>query len=110
MRISDWSSDVCSSDLRGIYDPTGRSFERIFSVRAVHMAADLAAGDGGKRRVDFPLFRGHDDAAFWRIMIPGGKNSFSFVKFSSAFLSGALYSVGYCDFTLLPVRSEKSPS
>src|SRR3546814_14360476 len=54
MRISDWSSDVCSSDL-------------IFSVRAVHMAADLAAGDGGKRRVDFPLFRGHDDAAFWRI-------------------------------------------
>src|SRR3546814_7882135 len=86
MRISDWSSDVCSFDL-------------IFSVRAVHMAADLAAGDGGKRRVDFPLFRCHDDAAFGVFMISGGKNSFSLLKFSPAFLAGALISVGYAAST-----------
>src|SRR3546814_12455033 len=105
MRISDWSSDVCSSDLRGIYDPTGRSFERIFSVRAVHMAADLAAGDGGKRRVDFPLFRGHDDAAFWRIYDLWRQEQFLVAQVFSCIFGWCAYLCRICSFNLVAGRS-----
>src|SRR3546814_9181725 len=50
MRISDWSSDVCSSDLRGQrVDPQGP-----FDVRIVHRAQDAVEPD--RRIVDEPIY------------------------------------------------------
>src|SRR3546814_5974026 len=52
MRISDWSSDVCSSDLAVDVDPA--AFE--YPVLIV----DRQARPGGERRADFPVAR-HDE-------------------------------------------------
>src|SRR3546814_21022758 len=48
MRISDWSSDVCSSDLQRV-DPQGP-----FDVRIVHRAQDAVEPD--RRIVDEPIY------------------------------------------------------
>src|SRR3546814_11873602 len=40
MRISDWSSDVCSSDLH-------------FAAHALHRRASVIGGDAGQKRDDF---------------------------------------------------------
>src|SRR3546814_16238164 len=49
MRISDWSSDVCSSDLIGVLDPaSARS-----AVREMFLA-HVIGGKGLSRRADFP--------------------------------------------------------
>src|SRR3546814_17216696 len=47
MRISDWSSDVCSSDLKGAVDPQGVTLVR---MHAVSLFDDLMGRPGPKKR------------------------------------------------------------
>src|SRR3546814_11337266 len=44
MRISDWSSDVCSSDLNGI-SSSGGSFDSVDNRGTINGAINLGAGD-----------------------------------------------------------------
>src|SRR3546814_7481699 len=69
------------------------------------MAADLAAGDGGKRRVDFPLFRGHDDAAFWRIYDLWRQEQFLVAQVFSCIFGWCAYLCRICSFNLVAGRS-----
>src|SRR3546814_16182119 len=69
------------------------------------MAADLAAGDGGKRRVDCPLFRGHDDAAFWRIYALWRQEQFLVAQVFSCIFGWCAYLCRICSFNLVAVRS-----
>src|SRR3546814_19629447 len=53
MRISDWSSDVCSSDLDGVGDPGGddrRKDQPIFDLRRTEGKAGAAPFDRRQRR------------------------------------------------------------
>src|SRR3546814_13274579 len=67
MRISDWSSDVCSSDLdrlaQYLVEPAGAHISRRIDLRillarganrAVELLADLRVGDGGTTHLRKP--------------------------------------------------------
>src|SRR3546814_19794836 len=45
MRISDWSSDVCSSDLRAL-PPTGRLTSDVLDTRELQRSEDLRCAGG----------------------------------------------------------------
>src|SRR3546814_15481430 len=49
MRISDWSSDVCSSDLLVLRDPLEADAAHDLAVRALGAVVALAAADPGRR-------------------------------------------------------------
>src|SRR3546814_2298787 len=59
MRISDWSSDVCSSDLAEIIGTTATIWQRGVE-KVLAMRADVADGDPGRRDA---LLRALDRAA-----------------------------------------------
>src|SRR3546814_5568783 len=50
MRISDWSSDVCSSDLR-VHVPSLQGFLHWLAAGAVEIKRDLDAGARGEVRI-----------------------------------------------------------
>src|SRR3546814_4512935 len=56
MRISDWSSDVCSSDLQPIYDRRGRRIAAFWWRRAVRHRAE-----GGRTPLPAALLRRASD-------------------------------------------------
>src|SRR3546814_5363315 len=92
MRISDWSSDVCSSDLTGFSPPTSEWFspaprkmsdvslpamERLEIVTPIvrHVRYAMTARESGYDGVNFYFGSGEDDCAFaWtpRGVGPGG--------------------------------------
>src|SRR3546814_1998286 len=92
MRISDWSSDVCSSDLTGCSPPTSEWFspaprklsdvslpamERLEIVTPIvrHVRYAMTARESGYDGVNFYFGSGEDDCAFaWtpRGVGPGG--------------------------------------
>src|SRR3546814_12266573 len=49
MRISDWSSDVCSSDLRRLHGELGRRFRD----RKLHLCGDRGGGPIERRSASF---------------------------------------------------------
>src|SRR3546814_7471304 len=68
MRISDWSSDVCSSDLKG--DPSNREQEDGTGDQRQRWAADQGckrqmSADGGHRLLERVLKEGHLDGDRW---------------------------------------------
>src|SRR3546814_5986395 len=59
MRISDWSSDVCSSDLTAA-QPRGRAGKEDLAAAARnHDAGGLAAGDEARKTGHFPNLAEH---------------------------------------------------
>src|SRR3546814_7116278 len=65
MRISDWSSDVCSSDLRIVGSCTGRAEgdlrsgkalagEKLFACRVCRDPHDITGGTAYRRKLDDP--------------------------------------------------------
>src|SRR3546814_2563490 len=44
MRISDWSSDVCSSDLRTLHSDEGASFDRVVDIDARDIMPQVSWG------------------------------------------------------------------
>src|SRR3546814_20669986 len=74
MRISDWSSDVCSSDLAGLFAQplifefqplalgrAGDEMEEVFGLERLFDEVKGAAADRGDRGVDSAMPRNHDD-------------------------------------------------
>src|SRR3546814_18936264 len=58
MRISDWSSDVCSSDLPDLHDKYGRDFETAYLGYEEKVA-----------RGEMPLFKKIPATSLWRKML-----------------------------------------
>src|SRR3546814_2302570 len=50
MRISDWSSDVCSSDLEDAIDGGAKDFDRILAALKCHHVAGPGAHQGAAER------------------------------------------------------------
>src|SRR3546814_8438068 len=61
MRISDWSSDVCSSDLRHIH-------AHLFENAALHHAADAAAAFAGPEPLRLPIPRRVSEACIASVL------------------------------------------
>src|SRR3546814_17508773 len=66
MRISDWSSDVCSSDLLEVAEILGDAGRRLIALQAQAEAAIVAAQPLAPR---LPLLQRHDDVAPWKIAL-----------------------------------------
>src|SRR3546814_11565039 len=61
MRISDWSSDVCSSDLRG---EAPRVIAPVERAGAEENSIGEGAREGAQRRFDVAVRKHHEDLAF----------------------------------------------
>src|SRR3546814_18558890 len=61
MRISDWSSDVCSSDLRG---EAPRVIAPVERAGAEENSIGKGAREGAQRSLDVAVRKHHDDLAF----------------------------------------------
>src|SRR3546814_18608162 len=61
MRISDWSSDVCSSDLRG---EAPRVIAPVERAGAEENSIGKGAREGAQRRFDVAVRKHHEDLAF----------------------------------------------
>src|SRR3546814_2979047 len=98
MRISDWSSDVCSSDLKGtVYSNASSKFSSTF--------ADFKAGKADENEL-LTAAKNFQDAS--RALFGSGANFFADFDSIKAMLTGAKGSVG--TDADLPARSEEHTS
>src|SRR3546814_3902417 len=69
MRISDWSSDVCSSDLGGMSDRLTRTMPVVLGIdsSAAACSAAVVDGSGVLAREYLPLARGHAEVLLPKI-------------------------------------------
>src|SRR3546814_4368702 len=76
MRISDWSSDVCSSDLHGGRKPTGidaiEHAVRLASLGAGELLVTSMDRDGTRDGYDLALIRAVADAVTVPVIASGG--------------------------------------
>src|SRR3546814_9231481 len=65
MRISDWSSDVCSSDLANAYIPQGRRSHQVDALSTASLSGTSVIFRGGEEK----SLSGFDAEIGWRVPV-----------------------------------------
>src|SRR3546814_9516715 len=118
MRISDWSSDVCSSDLHGGRKPTGidaiEHAVRLASLGAGELLVTSMDRDGTRDGYDLALIRAVADAVTVPVIASGGVGNLDHLVAgvieggASAVLAASIFHFGEATIAETPARDRKS--